>query len=87
MGSPRPARPLVVPSKTNPTGVGWGFCFFMKGDGQKTHNRAVKKAMCYFLRFFLKTSNSHPMRERGAIVLCYFQFIVTISPREPQKPL
>jgi hypothetical protein len=29
--------------KSTSTGEGWGFRFFMKGDGQKTHSRAEKK--------------------------------------------
>ena len=38
----QPARSWC-PLKTTPTGEGWGFRFFMKGDGQKTHSRAEKK--------------------------------------------
>jgi hypothetical protein len=40
----QPARSWF-PLKPTPTGEGWGFRFFMKGDGQKTHSRAEKKRL------------------------------------------
>ena len=42
--SPRPARLAWFPLKPTPMQEGWGFRCFMKGDGQKTHSRAEKKA-------------------------------------------
>jgi hypothetical protein len=39
-----PARLSWCPLKTTPTKEGWGRGFFVKGDGQKTHSRAEKKA-------------------------------------------
>jgi len=40
----QPARSWFPP-RIPPTGEGWGFRFFMKGDGQKTHSRAEKKSI------------------------------------------
>ena len=41
-----PANPkTVVPSKDYSHGGGLGLPLFMKGDGQKTHSRAVKKSI------------------------------------------
>jgi hypothetical protein len=39
----QPAHLWLCPLKTTPTKEGWGLRFLVKGDGQKTHSRAVKK--------------------------------------------